>query len=220
MADSKDYDEKSPSRETVTVAMPSTESGQHRSITESAQFKVVTPKYKTSDKISSEVNLGGANISTGHTLSESNGEYRSEHAQEQFRMHIIDPKVNSNAYIPAHTASAVVKTRTVTEDFPSHHNKRSLLKLDPVEQRKFRSVESRPITTNAYLSESVNRHRAAEESKLKQYLKTKEGDANQPWDKPNWPGGAQKNEESLRELEQIRKSIDTLKCHQPSCYHA
>uniref|UniRef100_A0A1I7SQR0 ZM domain-containing protein n=1 Tax=Bursaphelenchus xylophilus TaxID=6326 RepID=A0A1I7SQR0_BURXY len=159
--------------------------------------------------MSSEINLGGATVSSGHTLRESNGEYRSEHSQEQFKMHVIDPKVNSNAYIPAHTTSSVVKTRTITEDFPSHHNKRSLLNLDPVEQRKFRSVETRPITTNAYLSESVNRHRAAEESKLKQYLKAKEGDANQPWNKPDWPGASQ-NQESLRELEQIRKSIETL----------
>lgn len=48
-------------------------------------------------------------------------------------------------------------------------------------------METRPITTNAYLSESINRHRAAEESKLKKFLKADENDANKLWNKPAAP---------------------------------
>ncbi|KAE9411986.1 hypothetical protein Angca_000490, partial [Angiostrongylus cantonensis] len=50
------------------------------------------------------------------------------------------------------------------------------------------SVESRPITTSNYLTESVERHRDMEASRLRDYLKAKESEANKPWSKPGWPG--------------------------------
>lgn len=85
----------------------------------------------------------GGSSDGGRILRDADGEYKSEHNQEVFRMQVIDPKVNSNAYIPAHAiTSTVVKSRTTTEDFPSQHNKRSLLNLDPMEQRKFRVSET------------------------------------------------------------------------------
>jgi hypothetical protein len=48
-------------------------------------------------------------------------------------------------------------------------------------------VETRPITTNAYLNESVDRHRAMEQSKLREHLKTNEFEANKFWNKPARP---------------------------------
>uniref|UniRef100_A0A8R1HTW7 Uncharacterized protein n=1 Tax=Caenorhabditis japonica TaxID=281687 RepID=A0A8R1HTW7_CAEJA len=100
----------------------------------------------------------------------------------------------------------------VAGDFPSEHSKRSQIKLEPLEQRRFRSTESRPISTSNYLTESVERHREMEASKLKDYLKAKESDANQPWNKPGWPGPKKAaNDESLRELEIIKQKVETLK---------
>ncbi|CAI2349798.1 unnamed protein product [Caenorhabditis sp. 36 PRJEB53466] len=102
--------------------------------------------------------------------------------------------------------------RNVAGDFPSEHSKRSQIKLEPLEQRRFRSTESRPISTSNYLTESVERHREMEASRLKQYLKAKETDANQPWNKPGWPGPKPSaNDESLRELETIKQKVETLK---------
>ncbi|CAB3403660.1 unnamed protein product [Caenorhabditis bovis] len=91
-------------------------------------------------------------------------------------------------------------------DFPSEHSKRSQIKLEPLEQRRFKSTESRPISTSSYLTESVERHREMEASRLKDYLKAKESDANQPWNKPGWPGPKKtNNDESLRELETMKQ---------------
>uniref|UniRef100_A0A1I7ZR79 Uncharacterized protein n=1 Tax=Steinernema glaseri TaxID=37863 RepID=A0A1I7ZR79_9BILA len=115
--------------------------------------------------------------------------------------------------MPAATGGAEPR-RQLVADFPSEHSKRSFLKLAPMEQRRFKSVESRPITTSTYLTESVDRHRDMEASRLKDYLREKEGDANKPWSKPAFPGASAKdnkeNQESLRELEQIRHTIETL----------
>ncbi|VDM48284.1 unnamed protein product [Toxocara canis] len=46
-----------------------------------------------------------------------------------------------------------------------------------------------------------------EASRLREYLKAKESDANKPWNKPDWPGpkARQDNEQSIRELEEIKK---------------
>ncbi|EPB76226.1 hypothetical protein ANCCEY_04704 [Ancylostoma ceylanicum] len=49
-----------------------------------------------------------------------------------------------------------------------------------------------------------------EASRLRDYLKAKESDANKPWNKPGWPGPKKSDDESLRELEHIKKSIETL----------
>ncbi|KAI6188044.1 Protein PAT-12, isoform e, protein [Aphelenchoides besseyi] len=157
-------------------------------------------EFKSTDR-----SVGGgslADLTRRHA--KTNGDYKAERTQESFRMQIIDPKVDTNAYIPAHAQTQFPRHKSLMDDFPSHHNKRSLLKLDAMEQRKIRSTESRPITTNAYLNESVDRHRAMEASKLREHLKAREDDANKPWNKPAWPE-SNANEESLRELEQIRK---------------
>lgn len=116
-------------------------------------------------------------------------------------MTIIDPKVNSNSNIPS---SQIFQQKTLVGDFPSQHTKRSFMNLDPLEQKRFKSLERRPVTTTNYLQESVERHREMEASKLKEYLKTNEKDANKPWDKPDWPGPKQDHSESLRELEQMK----------------
>ncbi|RCN35094.1 hypothetical protein ANCCAN_19056 [Ancylostoma caninum] len=79
------------------------------------------------------------------------------------------------------------------------------------------SVESRPITTSNYLTESVERHREMEASRLRDYLKAKESDANKPWNKPGWPGPKKSDDESLRELEHIKKSIETLQKVSVNC---
>ncbi|VDK34650.1 unnamed protein product [Anisakis simplex] len=50
-----------------------------------------------------------------------------------------------------------------------------------------KSTQTRPITTSAYLTESLDRHREMEASRLKEYLRAKESDANKPWNKPDWP---------------------------------
>uniref|UniRef100_A0A7E4VTH3 HP domain-containing protein n=1 Tax=Panagrellus redivivus TaxID=6233 RepID=A0A7E4VTH3_PANRE len=187
-------------------------SSQLQAESQTSSVRIVTPIYKLQEKQpGSEVHMGG-NHEHSQRLSAVNGDYKAERSQEEFRMKIIDPKVNSNAHIPSQTGSLPNYGRRLIDDFPSQHGKRSLLKLDPLEQRRIRSVESRPITTSAYLTESVNRHRDMEESKLRKYLKASEDDANKPWNKPDWPGP--KNDdgvgESLRELEQIRKKIDLL----------
>lgn len=64
---------------------------------------------------------------------------------------------------------------------------------------RFQSTESRPITTSNYLTESVERHRDMEASRLRDYLKAKESDANKPWNKPGWPGPKVISKEALSE---------------------
>ncbi|PIC40740.1 hypothetical protein B9Z55_008383 [Caenorhabditis nigoni] len=117
--------------------------------------------------------------------------------------------VISNANMPYLSTRIPDARRNVAGDFPSEHSKRSQIKLEPLEQRRFRSTESRPISTSNYLTESVERHRDMEASRLKEYLKAKESDANQPWNKPGWPG-PKKNDENNRELETLKQKIETL----------
>jgi hypothetical protein len=71
---------------------------------------------------------------------ESNGDYKAERQQESFRIQIIDPKVDSNAYIPAHGQSQFPRHRSLIDDFPSQHNKLSMLNLNAMEQRKIRVI--------------------------------------------------------------------------------
>ncbi|KAI6214992.1 Protein PAT-12, isoform e, protein [Aphelenchoides besseyi] len=147
-------------------------SSQYSAQQQASEFKVVTPLYKTHDNPSIDRSVGGgslADLTRRHA--ETNGDYKAERKQESFRMQIIDPKVDTNAYIPAHAQTQFPRHKSLMDDFPSHHNKRSLLKLDAMEQRKIRSTESRPITTNAYLNESVDRHRAMEASKLRMSMR-------------------------------------------------
>ena len=73
-------------------------------------------------------------------------------------------------------------------DFASAHSKRSFVKLEPLEQRRIRSVETRPVTTGSYLTESLERHRAMLASPLKEEIKLNERDVNKVWDKPGRPG--------------------------------
>ncbi|VDM99124.1 unnamed protein product [Thelazia callipaeda] len=126
--------------------------------------------------------------------------------QDHFKLQIIDPKVTSNASMPA-ASREIPRTPRRNLDFPSEHSKRSFLKLEPLEQRRLRAVETRPITTSTYLTESLDRHREMETSRLKDYLKAHENDANKPWNKPQWPGPKMKdpNDQSLRELAEIKK---------------
>ncbi|CCD65376.1 Protein pat-12 [Caenorhabditis elegans] len=165
----------------------------------------ITPNYKIGEqKPNSELNLG----KTG-SLPRGSGDYKMTYRQEDYKQTIIDPKVITNANMPYISTRIPDPRRNLAGDFPSEHSK-SKIKLDPLEQRRFRSSESRPITTSNYLAESVDRHREMEASRLREYLKAKENEANQPWNKPGWPG-PKKNDESLRELETMKQRIETLK---------
>ena len=194
--------------ETVQREIPSS---QFASETQASSVQLVTPLYKLSGKPNTELHMGGGH-SASDRLSGVNGDYKAERSSEQFHMKIIDPRVNSNAHIPSQTGSLPHYGRKIVNDFPSQHGKRSLIKLDPLEQRRIRSVESRPITTSTYLTESLDRHREMEASKLREFLKASEDDANKPWNKPAWPGPKANDDtgESLREIEQIRKKIESL----------
>ncbi|KAK0418093.1 hypothetical protein QR680_013366 [Steinernema hermaphroditum] len=183
---------------------PSTVHGEARK----ANIRTVTPSYKSEFTSSS----GDLKLGSSTHLPSANGDYSVRESQEHYKLQIIDPKVRSNANMPLLT-SATEPRRQLVNDFPSEHSKRSFLKLAPMEQRRFKSVESRPITTSAYLTESVDRHRDMEASRLKEYLREKEDDANKPWSKPRLPSAGKdnkENQESLRELEQIRHTIETL----------
>jgi|UniRef100_A0AC35FUZ0 hypothetical protein len=194
--------------ETVQREIPSS---QFASETQASSVQLVTPLYKLSGKPNTELHMGGGHNASDR-LSGVNGDYKAERSSEQFHMKIIDPRVNSNAHIPSQTGSLPHYGRKIVNDFPSQHGKRSLIKLDPLEQRRIRSVESRPITTSTYLTESLDRHREMEASKLREFLKASEDDANKPWNKPAWPGPKANDDtgESLREIEQIRKKIESL----------
>jgi hypothetical protein len=198
-------------RHTLETVQREVPSSQYASQTQASSVQLVTPLYKLSGKPNTELHMGGGH-SDSQRLSGVNGDYRAERSSEQFHMKIIDPRVNSNAHIPAQTGSLPNYGKKIVSDFPSQHGKRSLIKLDPLEQRRVRSVESRPITTSTYLTESLDRHREMEASKLREFLKASEDDANKPWNKPAWPGPKANDDtgESLREIEQIRKKIESL----------
>ncbi|VDO96190.1 unnamed protein product [Soboliphyme baturini] len=115
-----------------------------------------------------------------------------EREEEHYRLHVIDPKVDSLT-TPNHlsqTLPAEFRRRNRTPDFPSSHSKQSFLKLDPLERpqrQKLRSVEVRPITPRDYLSESLERHRAISQSPLRDRLKVAEKSVNERWEKPARP---------------------------------
>lgn len=86
-----------------------------------------------------ELSSGGGSVTDlSRRYAEANGDYKASNQQESFRMQIIDPKVDSNAYIPAHGQSQFPRHKSLIDDFPSQHNKRSMLNLDAMEQRKIR----------------------------------------------------------------------------------
>jgi len=197
-------------RQRIDTLQKETGDRTYRSHAQEANFRIVTPIYKIGEKPGTEISTGASGGRTTHLNGDYKADYRAEKSQEQYRMQIIDPKVTSHAHIPAHAGSLPHYGKKLADDFPSEHGKRSLLKLDPLEQRKLKSVESRPVTTSNYLTESVERHRKMEASELEKYLKAREGDVNKPWNKPGWPGPKAPDDARLRELEQIRKTIDNL----------
>ncbi|VDN57162.1 unnamed protein product [Dracunculus medinensis] len=167
-----------------------------------SNIRTVTPTYKYDlNKSSQELTLGSTS-----NLPEAVGDYKVKETQDHYKLQMIDPKISSNANMP-YLSQSVSGSYRRNLDFPSEHSKRSFLKLDPLEKRRIRSVETRPITTSAYLTESVDRHRDMEASRLREYLKAKEGDANKPWHKPNWPGPKERDD---KELQEIKKTIETL----------
>ncbi|CAJ0578454.1 unnamed protein product, partial [Mesorhabditis spiculigera] len=182
---------------------PNTLEGEARS----GVLRGITPNYKLGvEKPDSRIDLPHS----GH-IPNADGDYKVKQQQDHYKLTVIDPKVRSSANMPAHSTTLPDPRRMKAGDFPSEHTKRSFVKVDPLEHRKLKSVDTRPITTAAYLTESVQRHRDMEASRLKEYLRAKEGDANQPWDKPDWPGPRPpKNDESLRELDSIKERIATL----------
>lgn len=72
-------------------------------------------------------------------MSQTNGDFKAESLQEHFRMQIIDPKVNSNAHLPAKVPREYARKKLI-EDFPSLHGKRSFLNLEAIQQRNIRVV--------------------------------------------------------------------------------
>uniref|UniRef100_A0A915DVW5 Uncharacterized protein n=1 Tax=Ditylenchus dipsaci TaxID=166011 RepID=A0A915DVW5_9BILA len=162
-------------------------SSTYRAQTEASNIRIVTPNYKTGEKPSSDFKTGVDVADLNAKFSETNGDYKAERSQEHFRMQIIDPKVNSNAHLPAHAPREYARKKLM-EDFPSLHGKRSFLNLDSMEQRRVRQQSRPPITTSLYLTESVDRHRDMQASELAKYLKAREEEANKPWNKPGWPG--------------------------------
>lgn len=121
--------------ETVQKDLPRS---QIQSETQTSSVKIVTPIYKLQEKQpGSEIQMGGSHAHT-ERISTQNGDYKAERSSEQFRMQIIDPRVNSNAHIPSQTGSLPNYGRRTVGDFPSEHGKRSLLNLDPLEQRRIR----------------------------------------------------------------------------------
>jgi hypothetical protein len=155
-----------------------------------ADLRTVTPIYKVGSTKAANGNVVGSPSSSLSGIANRSGDYKVQQSQEHYRLQVLDPKVQSNANMPVSSQTLPSTHRRKpanTGDFPSMHSKHSLLKLTPMEQRRLRSVESRPITTSKYLTESVDRHREMEASRLRDYLKAKEGDANKPWNKPNWP---------------------------------
>jgi hypothetical protein len=111
---------------------------------------------------------------------------------------MVEPNVKSTHNMPV---SSIAPRKQLANDFPSQHSKRSFLKLEPIAQRRppkvqiicdkmyrIKSVETRHITPDNYLSESLRRHRDADASLLKDYLNVREKDVNKEWNKPGRPG--------------------------------
>ncbi|KAK6034541.1 hypothetical protein COOONC_27955 [Cooperia oncophora] len=198
---------------------PSTKEGRARE----GNVKTITPNYKLgTEKPSHELKLG-----TSGYLPNEKGDYKVSMRHEDYKLTVIDPKVRSNANMPLHSMTLPDAKKEMAGDFPSQHSKRSLIKLEPLEQRRFKSTESRPITTSNYLTESVERHRDMEASRLRDYLKGKRKRRQQALEQTRmaWAKGkparehdgqhflsnlTKSDDESLRELEHIRKSIETL----------
>ncbi|CAJ0941409.1 unnamed protein product, partial [Mesorhabditis belari] len=184
---------------------PSTLEGEARS----GMLRGITPNYKLgTERPDSRIDLPHS----GH-IPNADGDYKVKQQQDHYKLTVIDPKVRSSANMPAYSTGVPDPRRSRAGDFPSEHTKRSFVKVDPLEQRKLKAMDTRAISTSAYLTESVQRHRDMEASRLKEYLRAKEGDANQPWNKPDWPGPRHqppKNDESLRELDSIKERIATL----------
>uniref|UniRef100_A0A1I7XSJ2 Ground-like domain-containing protein n=1 Tax=Heterorhabditis bacteriophora TaxID=37862 RepID=A0A1I7XSJ2_HETBA len=182
---------------------PSTKEGRARE----GNVKTITPNYKLgSEKPSHDLKLG----SSGYLPNEK-GDYKVSMRHEDYKLTVIDPKVRSSANMPLRSQTLPEAKKQMADDFPSQHSKRSLIKLEPLEQRRFKSVESRPITTSNYLTESVERHREMEASRLRDYLKAKESDANKPWNKPGWPGP--KSIETLQK--KVTRTQSMLELHRP-----
>lgn len=85
----------------------------------------------------SEVKIGSSITELNAKFAQTNGDYKAERSQEHFRMQIIDPKINSNAHLPAHIPREYARKKLI-EDFPSLHGKRSFLKLEAMQQRNIR----------------------------------------------------------------------------------
>uniref|UniRef100_A0AC35TTE3 Zds_C domain-containing protein n=1 Tax=Rhabditophanes sp. KR3021 TaxID=114890 RepID=A0AC35TTE3_9BILA len=163
----------------------------------------ISPYYKSGvEQTQAEHRYGSSS-----NLEYQTADYKVKEKQEHSRMKIIDPHVNSNSNIPA---SKTFKPTNLLGDFPSQHTHKSFMKVDPLEQKRFKSLERMPVTTTTYLAESVGRHREMEASKLRNYLKTNENDASKLWDKPDWPGHKQEDTENLKELERMKLAIESL----------
>ncbi|KAI1722688.1 protein pat-12 [Ditylenchus destructor] len=126
--------------DTIQQVQQESQSNTYRAQTEASDIRIVTPHYKTADKPGSDIKLGSTAAELNAKFAETNGDYKAERSQEHFRMQIIDPKVNDNAYLPAHAPREFARKKLM-EDFPSLHGKRSFLNLDAMDQRRIRARE-------------------------------------------------------------------------------
>ena len=70
--------------------------------------------FQNSDRIKSATSAGDLS----RKYAEHNGDYQAERSSESYSMKIIDPKVDSNAFIPAHVTTAhIPRHRQMAEDF-------------------------------------------------------------------------------------------------------
>ncbi|GMS87176.1 hypothetical protein PENTCL1PPCAC_9351, partial [Pristionchus entomophagus] len=167
-----------------------------------ATLRGITPSYKIGDgKPNYDLTLG----TSGH-LPNAAGDYKMRQSMEHYKQTIIDPLVRSNATIPT---PVIPDPKLPIGDFSSEHSRR-IFKSEPLETKTFRSATSKPIVISDYLTKSIDRHRDMEASRLRDLLKAKESDANQPWNKPGWPGPKPNDDEKMRELEHMKKSIERL----------
>lgn len=128
-------------------------SSQYSAQQQTSDVQVITPLYKTNEKpvipyslyflttvVLQNVGIVGGSLNDlSSKYAETNGDYKAASQQESFRMKIIDPKVHSNAFIPAHSQLQFSRHKSlIDDDFPSKHQKRSMLNLDAMEQRKIR----------------------------------------------------------------------------------
>lgn len=97
-----------------------------------SDFTVVTPRFKTQEPLvrASDVTINRVLLQStdrvksatsasdlSRKYSEHNGDYKAERSSESYHLRVIDPKVDTNAFIPASANSYIPRHRQLTDDF-------------------------------------------------------------------------------------------------------